>query len=74
MRNEQNITDRLDLRNKLKCKNFEWYLDNIWPQHFFPKNDRFFGRIRNIGEDKCLLKPVTTRMSNQPMGIAKLNA
>lgn len=74
MKNKQNITDRLELRNKLKCNSFEWYLDNVWPQHFLPKKDRFFGRIRNVYEDKCLIRPVTTRLSNQPMGLAKLNS
>lgn len=73
IRDEQNVTDRLYLRRNLKCKSFEWYLDNIWPQHFFPKNDRFFGRIRNLDADKCLIKPLTTRISNQPMGIAKID-
>lgn len=39
------ISDRVELRKKLKCRNFEWYLKNVWPDHFFPMvNDRF-GRI-----------------------------
>lgn len=62
----------MELRKKLECKSFEWYLDNIWPQHFFPKHDRFFGRIKNLGEDMCLIKPDRKGLSNQPMGIAKL--
>lgn len=57
----------------MQCKGFEWYLDNIWPQHFFPKQDRFFGRIRNLGENFCLIKPLGKPSSNQPMGIAKIN-
>lgn len=73
VRDKQNITERVELRKNLKCKSFEWYLDNIWPQHFFPKTNRFFGRIRNIAEDKCLIKPVAKRISNQPMGIAKID-
>lgn len=70
---EQNITDRVELRTKLNCKSFEWYLNNIWPQHFFPMNDRFFGKIRNVAEEKCLVKPMAKRISNQPMGIAKID-
>lgn len=69
----QNVTERLELRKKLNCKNFEWYLDNIWPQHFFPKKDRFFGKIKNIGINQCLIRPIGKITSNQPMGIAKLN-
>ncbi|XP_068617716.1 polypeptide N-acetylgalactosaminyltransferase 3-like [Battus philenor] len=46
-RDEQNVDNRLELRKNLKCKSFEWYLTNVWPQHFFPTKDRWFGRIRN---------------------------
>ncbi|CAG9767267.1 unnamed protein product [Ceutorhynchus assimilis] len=73
MRDSQNVTSRLELRKRLQCKNFEWYLDNVWPQHFFPKEDRFFGQIKNIGEDLCLLKPERKGLSNQPMGLATID-
>ncbi|CAK1587026.1 unnamed protein product [Parnassius mnemosyne] len=47
IRDQQEVGDRVDLRKNLKCKSFEWYLTNVWPQHFFPTKDRWFGRIRN---------------------------
>ncbi|KAJ8959716.1 hypothetical protein NQ318_021910 [Aromia moschata] len=72
VKDAQNVTARKELRRRLQCKSFEWYLDNIWPQHFFPKDDRFFGRIRNVGENMCLIKPDRKVMSNQPMGLAKI--
>ncbi|KAG4070038.1 hypothetical protein HA402_013698 [Bradysia odoriphaga] len=42
------VTQRQLLRKSLKCQNFEWYLTNIWQDHFFPTNDRFFGKIMLI--------------------------
>jgi len=46
IRDKLNVTDRLALRDRLQCRSFEWYLDNVWPEHFMPKDDRFFGKVR----------------------------
>ncbi|XP_056278366.1 polypeptide N-acetylgalactosaminyltransferase 6 [Pseudoliparis swirei] len=49
------ISDRLNLREKLKCKNFTWYLNTIYPEAFIPDlNPQRFGAIRNSGSKTCL--------------------
>ncbi|XP_011309305.1 polypeptide N-acetylgalactosaminyltransferase 3 [Fopius arisanus] len=70
LRDKQQIRSRLELRKELKCKNFEWYLDNVWPDHFFPKDDRFFGRIMHIPSEKCIMKPIAKGIYAQPAGYA----
>ncbi|XP_053214639.1 polypeptide N-acetylgalactosaminyltransferase 13-like [Panonychus citri] len=52
-----NLTQRLELKKRLSCKSFSWFLDNVWPEHFFPTHDRWFGKIRNIGLGECLQRP-----------------
>lgn len=32
----QNVDKRLALRQALQCKSFDWYLENVWPEHFLP--------------------------------------
>uniref|UniRef100_A0A336KLY3 Polypeptide N-acetylgalactosaminyltransferase n=1 Tax=Culicoides sonorensis TaxID=179676 RepID=A0A336KLY3_CULSO len=46
LKDEVDIDERINLRRELRCHTFEWYLKNIWPEHFFPMRDRFFGRIQ----------------------------
>ncbi|XP_068452869.1 polypeptide N-acetylgalactosaminyltransferase 6 [Clinocottus analis] len=49
------ISDRLNLRENLKCKNFTWYLNTIYPEIFLPDlNPQKFGAIRNSGSKTCL--------------------
>ncbi|XP_042347387.1 LOW QUALITY PROTEIN: polypeptide N-acetylgalactosaminyltransferase 6 [Plectropomus leopardus] len=49
------ISERLNLREKLHCKNFTWFLNNIYPEAFIPDLDpEKFGAIRNSGSQTCL--------------------
>ncbi|KAI4454711.1 n-acetylgalactosaminyltransferase [Holotrichia oblita] len=42
------LTHRKQLRNKLHCKSFKWYLDNVYPEKFIPDENYFaYGQIRN---------------------------
>nr|CAD7450893.1 unnamed protein product [Timema bartmani] len=48
------VTSRKDLRNRLGCRSFEWYLDHVYPELYNPKRSTANGRIRNSWSDKCL--------------------
>ncbi|XP_056611179.1 polypeptide N-acetylgalactosaminyltransferase 3 [Triplophysa dalaica] len=49
------IAKRAALREKLQCKNFSWFLKNVYPEVFLPDlNPLHFGAIKNIGKDGCL--------------------
>uniref|UniRef100_A0AAY5EH98 Polypeptide N-acetylgalactosaminyltransferase n=1 Tax=Electrophorus electricus TaxID=8005 RepID=A0AAY5EH98_ELEEL len=41
------ISERVALRNSLRCKDFEWYLNNIYPEMRRYNNTLFYGEIRN---------------------------
>ncbi|KAF7382872.1 polypeptide N-acetylgalactosaminyltransferase 3-like isoform X1 [Vespula maculifrons] len=57
LRDKQQVRSRLALRKELQCKNFKWYLDNVWPEHFFPKDNQFFGKIVHLVTKKCIMRP-----------------
>ncbi|KAL2095771.1 hypothetical protein ACEWY4_007919 [Coilia grayii] len=41
------VSQRVALRKSLQCKNFEWYLDNIYPEMRRYNSTLFYGEIRN---------------------------
>ncbi|KAJ8965124.1 hypothetical protein NQ314_004349 [Rhamnusium bicolor] len=48
------ISSRKALREKLKCKSFRWYLENVYPESQMPLDYYYLGDIRNVQTKNCL--------------------
>ncbi|KAG4069665.1 hypothetical protein HA402_014688 [Bradysia odoriphaga] len=52
---EMDVSSRINLRKKLNCKSFQWYVDNIYPEFDTLKDITFIGQIQNVGTNTCLV-------------------
>ncbi|XP_033474212.2 polypeptide N-acetylgalactosaminyltransferase 5 [Epinephelus lanceolatus] len=48
-----NLTEQIELRKRLKCKSFKWYLENVYPEMNAPLA-KAEGLVFNRGLRKCL--------------------
>lgn len=65
------ISSRKELRKKLGCKSFKWYLDNIYPELFIPGEAVASGEVRNLGlgGKTCLDSPARKADLHKPAGL-----
>ncbi|XP_057602186.1 polypeptide N-acetylgalactosaminyltransferase 3 isoform X2 [Hippopotamus amphibius kiboko] len=49
------LSKRFEIKNRLQCKNFTWYLNNIYPEAYVPDlNPVISGYIKSFGQLLCL--------------------
>ncbi|XP_076067790.1 polypeptide N-acetylgalactosaminyltransferase 5 isoform X4 [Oratosquilla oratoria] len=62
------VTPRRHLRQKLKCKSFRWYLENVYPESQMPLDYYYLGEIRNDDTQSCL--DTLGRKSGENLGMS----
>ncbi|THD23572.1 Polypeptide N-acetylgalactosaminyltransferase [Fasciola hepatica] len=56
-----NVSDRKAIREKLKCHDFQWYLDNVYPELFLPSRALASGDIESYSDSVCLDAPTDAK-------------
>jgi len=61
------ISDRLKIRERLNCKPFKWFLENIFPEQFIPGESLYYGEIRNQGKSSICIDSQDIEDHDRPL-------
>ncbi|CAF0988044.1 unnamed protein product [Rotaria sp. Silwood1] len=61
------VSDRLKIRDRLQCKPFKWFLDNVYPEQFIPGESLYFGEIRNRGKSSICMDSQEIEDGDKPI-------
>jgi len=62
------LTSRKDLRDRLQCKSFRWYLETVYPESQMPLDYYYLGEIKNVGTHNCM--DTMGRKSGEEVGLS----
>ncbi|XP_073970549.1 polypeptide N-acetylgalactosaminyltransferase 9 isoform X2 [Rhodnius prolixus] len=63
------VSARKELRKRLGCKSFKWYLDNVFPELFIPGDAVASGEIRNDASGQCIDSACKPEDLHKPVGL-----
>ncbi|KAK6620257.1 putative polypeptide N-acetylgalactosaminyltransferase 9 [Polyplax serrata] len=63
------VSARKELRKRLNCKSFKWYLDNIYPELFIPGEAVAAGEVNNQWSGQCLDSQCKADDMHKPVGL-----
>ncbi|CAG2222975.1 GALNT [Mytilus edulis] len=69
-----NITSRIELRKKLKCKSFEWFLKNVYPEMWVPGESLAYGQIAAKTQPFCLKGDCEYGQTGKPISLVNCSS